>query len=26
VSQGNFGLANSQSLPRWWQIGGKLYF
>jgi hypothetical protein len=26
LSQGNFGLANSQSLPRWWQIGGKLYF
>jgi len=26
LSQANFGLANSQSLPRWWQIGGKLYF
>ena len=26
LSQGNFGLANSQSLPRWWQVGGKLYF
>ena len=26
LSQVNFGLANSQSLPRWWQIGGKLYF
>ena len=26
LSQGNFGLVNSQSLPRWWQIGGKLYF
>ncbi len=26
LSQGNFGMANSQSLPRWWQIGGKLYF
>jgi len=26
LSQSNFGLVNSQSLPRWWQIGGKLYF
>ena len=26
LSAGNFGLVNSQSLPRWWQIGGKLYF
>jgi Carboxypeptidase regulatory-like domain/TonB dependent receptor len=26
LSQGNFGLANSQSIPRWWQVGGKLYF
>ena len=26
LSQGNFGYVNSQSLPRWWQIGGKLYF
>ena len=26
LSAGNFGLVTSQSLPRWWQIGGKLYF
>lgn len=26
LSQGNFGLVNSQSLPRWWQVGAKLYF
>jgi Carboxypeptidase regulatory-like domain len=26
LSQSNFGIVNSQSLPRWWQIGGKLYF
>jgi hypothetical protein len=26
LSQGNFGVVNSQSLPRWWQIGGKFYF
>jgi hypothetical protein len=26
LSQGNFGLATAQTLPRWWQIGGKLYF
>lgn len=24
LSQSNFGVVNSQSLPRWWQIGGKL--
>jgi len=26
LSQGNFGVVNSQGLPRWWQLGGKLYF
>jgi hypothetical protein len=26
LSQSNFGIVNSQALPRWWQIGGKLYF
>jgi len=26
LSQGNFGQVTSQTLPRWWQIGGKLYF
>jgi Carboxypeptidase regulatory-like domain/TonB dependent receptor len=26
LSQSNFGIVNSQSLPRWWQVGGKLYF
>jgi len=26
LSQSNFGVVTSQSLPRWWQIGGKLYF
>jgi hypothetical protein len=26
LSQSNFGVVNSQSLPRWWQVGGKLYF
>ena len=26
LSQGNFGVVNSQALPRWWQVGGKLYF
>lgn len=26
VSQGNFGQVTGQTLPRWWQLGGKLYF
>jgi hypothetical protein len=26
LSQGNFGFVTQQALPRWWQIGGKLYF
>jgi hypothetical protein len=26
LSQGNFGEVTAQTLPRWWQIGGKLYF
>jgi hypothetical protein len=26
LSQGNFGVATAQTLPRWWQLGGKLYF
>ncbi|MGC1903018.1 MAG: TonB-dependent receptor [Candidatus Acidiferrum sp.] len=26
LSQGNFGLATAQTLPRWWQIGGKITF
>jgi Carboxypeptidase regulatory-like domain len=26
VSQANFGVVNTQGLPRWWQVGGKLYF
>jgi hypothetical protein len=26
VSQSNFGFVTQQALPRWWQIGGKLYF
>jgi hypothetical protein len=26
LSQGNFGLATQQTLPRWWQIGGKITF
>lgn len=26
LSQGNFGRATAQTLPRWWQIGGKLSF
>jgi hypothetical protein len=26
LSQGNFGLATAQTLPRWWQIGGKISF
>ncbi len=26
LSQGNFGVVTSQTLPRWWQLGGKLYF
>jgi hypothetical protein len=26
LSAANFGLVTSQALPRWWQIGGKLYF
>lgn len=26
ISQSNFGIATGQTLPRWWQIGGKLYF
>jgi hypothetical protein len=26
LSAGNFGRVTSQTLPRWWQIGGKLTF
>jgi 2Fe-2S iron-sulfur cluster binding domain len=26
LSAGNFGRVTSQTLPRWWQIGGKLIF
>jgi hypothetical protein len=26
LSAGNFGKVTSQTLPRWWQVGGKLYF
>ena len=26
LSQGNFGFATGQTLPRWWQVGGKLTF
>ncbi|HKW35651.1 MAG TPA: TonB-dependent receptor [Candidatus Acidoferrum sp.] len=26
LSAGNFGKVQSQTLPRWWQIGGKLTF
>jgi len=26
LSQSNFGFVTTQALPRWWQIGGKLYF
>ncbi|MGH9742720.1 MAG: TonB-dependent receptor domain-containing protein, partial [Candidatus Acidiferrum sp.] len=26
LSQGNFGEVTGQTLPRWWQLGGKLYF
>jgi Carboxypeptidase regulatory-like domain len=26
LSQGNFGQVTSQTLPRWWQIGGRLSF
>jgi len=26
ISQGNFGEVTAQTLPRWWQLGGKLYF
>jgi hypothetical protein len=26
LSQGNFGMVTAQTLPRWWQIGGKLSF
>jgi hypothetical protein len=26
LSAGNFGKVTSQTLPRWWQIGGKLTF
>jgi hypothetical protein len=26
LSQGNFGQVTAQTLPRWWQIGGKLSF
>ncbi|HMI53640.1 MAG TPA: TonB-dependent receptor [Candidatus Saccharimonadales bacterium] len=26
LSQGNFGQVTGQTLPRWWQIGGKLTF
>jgi hypothetical protein len=26
LSAGNFGFVTSQTLPRWWQIGGKLTF
>ncbi|MGA2648835.1 MAG: hypothetical protein ABSF15_29470, partial [Candidatus Sulfotelmatobacter sp.] len=26
LSQGNFGHVTAQTLPRWWQLGGKFYF
>jgi len=26
LSAGNFGRVTAQTLPRWWQIGGKLSF
>lgn len=26
LSQGNFGQVTGQTLPRWWQIGGKITF
>ena len=26
LSQSNFGQVTAQTLPRWWQLGGKLYF
>jgi hypothetical protein len=26
LSQGNFGQVTAQTLPRWWQLGGKIYF
>jgi hypothetical protein len=26
LSQGNFGQVTAQTLPRWWQLGGKLTF
>jgi Carboxypeptidase regulatory-like domain len=26
VSAGNFGQVTAQTLPRWWQLGGKIYF
>jgi len=26
LSQANFGQVTSQTLPRWWQIGGKITF
>ncbi len=26
LSAGNFGQVTAQTLPRWWQLGGKLYF
>ena len=26
LSAGNFGQVTSQTLPRWWQLGGKLTF
>jgi len=26
LSAGNFGKETSQTLPRWWQLGGKFYF
>ncbi len=26
LSAGNFGRVTAQTLPRWWQVGGKFYF
>ncbi len=26
LSAGNFGRVTAQTLPRWWQLGGKFYF
>jgi hypothetical protein len=26
LSQGNFGKVTGQTLPRWWQLGGKITF